>query len=65
VENYLLPKTDTARFDLARAIGTDGRQLLTMIDAAVEQPWLAQLPAIQVLRDVWETHSIEENGQLR
>jgi transposase len=65
IENYLLPKTDTARLDLARAIGTDGRQLLTLIDAAVEQPWLAQLPAIQVLRDVWETHYIEENGQLR
>jgi hypothetical protein len=65
VENYLLPKLETARLDLAAAIGVDGRQLLAMVDAAVEQPWLAQLPAIQVLRDVWETQYIEEEGQLR
>jgi transposase len=65
VENYLLPKLETARLELAAAIGVDGRQLLAMVDAAVEQPWLAQLPAIQVLRDVWETQYIEEEGQLR
>jgi transposase len=65
VENYLLPKLDTARLELAAAIGVDGRQLLAMVDAAVEQPWLAQLPAIQVLRDVWEAQYIEEEGRLR
>jgi transposase len=65
IENYLLPKTDIARLELAAAIGADGNQLLAVADAAVEQPWLAQLPAIQVLRDVWETQYIEEDGQLR
>jgi transposase len=65
VKNYLLPKTDTARLELATAIGADGSQLLATVDAAVEQPWLAQLPAIQVLRDVWKTQYIEEEGQLR
>ncbi|MDT5275593.1 MAG: hypothetical protein QOG95_2525 [Mycobacterium sp.] len=65
VENYLLPKLETARLELAAVIGVDGRQLLAMVDAAVEQPWLAQLPAIQVLRDVWETQYIEEEGRIR
>jgi transposase len=65
VENYLLPKIDAARLELATAIGSDGSQLLAMVDAAVEQPWLAQLPAIQVLRDVWQTQYIEEGKQLR
>ena len=65
VENYLLPKSDTARLELATAIGADGSQLLAAVDAAVEQPWLAQLPAIQVLRQVWETQYVPEEGQLR
>jgi transposase len=65
VENYRLPKSETARLELATAIGTDGRQLLAMVDAAVEQPWLKQLPAIYVLREVWEAQYIEEEEQLR
>jgi hypothetical protein len=32
---------------------------LTAVDAAVEQPWLAQLPAIQVLREVWRAQYIK------
>jgi transposase len=65
VENYRLPKSETARVELATAIGADGRQLLAMVDAAVEQPWLAQLPAIHVLLEVWEAQYIEEEEQLR
>ena len=65
VENYRLPKSETARLALATAIGIDGRQLLAMVDAAVEQPWLAQLPAIYVLREVWKAQYIEEEKQLR
>ena len=45
VENYRLPKTDTARVEHAAITGADGRQLLAAIDADKEQPWLAQLPA--------------------
>jgi transposase len=65
VENYLLPKIEATRLELAASIGADGRQLLAMVDAAMEQPWLAQLPAIQVLRDVWKAQYIEEDGRLR
>jgi transposase len=65
VENYRLPKDDQERIELAAAVGADGDQLLTAIDAAVEQPWLAQLPALHVLREVWKAQYIKENGQLR
>jgi transposase len=66
VENYRLPKTESARLEHAAVTGADGRQLLTAIDAATkEQPWLAQLPAVQVLRRVWADQYIEEAGRLR
>jgi transposase len=65
VENYRLPKTDTARQDLAAAIGTDGSTLLRAIDQATNQPWLAQIPAVQVLRQVWAEQYVEQDGQMR
>jgi transposase len=64
VENYHLPKTDTARQALATLIGADGHTLLTAIDAASEQPWLRELPAIQTLRQVWAEQYLEVNGTL-
>ena len=65
VENYRLPKTDATRLELATAIGADGRQLLAAVDTAVDRPWLAQLPAVGVLREVWKAQYIEEDGRLR
>jgi transposase len=65
VENYRLPKAEKERLELAATIGADGDQLLAAIDAAVEQPWLAQLPTIQVLREVWTAQYIKADGQLR
>ncbi len=65
VENYRLPKTEAARQDLAATIGTDGRQLLDALDAATEQPELAQLLMVQVLRQVWATQYFTDDGRLR
>jgi transposase len=42
VENYHLPKTDAARDELARVIAADGEWLLAAVDAASDQPLLAQ-----------------------
>jgi transposase len=64
VENYALPKTEAARQELARVIGADGQRLLHAIDAATDQPWLAQLPAVVRLRRVWAEQYMEEGGQL-
>jgi len=45
-------------------IGADGQRLLRAIDAAPDQPWLAQLPAVVRLRRVWAGQYVEESGQL-
>lgn len=45
-------------------IGADGQRLLRAIDAAPDQPWLAQLPAVVRLRRVWAEQYVEESGQL-
>lgn len=65
VENYQFPKTESARQELAAIIGADGQQLLQALDAAVEQPWLSAVPAVQTLRQVWAEQYVEEEGQLR
>jgi hypothetical protein len=59
-----MPKTDTARQALAAVIGTDGQVLLQAIDAASEQPWLREIPAVQSLRRVWAEQDVEVNGTL-
>lgn len=53
VENYRLPRSETARLALAAEIGADGQQLLAALDAATDRPELVQLPKVQVLRHVW------------
>src|SRR5918998_5894208 len=50
IDNYHLPKPDSERQALAAVIGADGFQLLQMIDAATELPWLPEVPAVQTLR---------------
>jgi transposase len=65
VENYQMPKTDTARKALATVIGADGQVLLQAIDAAREQPWLQEIPTVQLLRRVWAEQYVEVEGTLR
>ena len=65
VENYRLPKTETARQDLAALIGADGQQLLGAVDTAVQQPELGLLPAVQVLRQIWATQYVMEDERMR
>lgn len=64
VENYQMPKTDAARKALAAVIGADGQALLQAMDAAVEQPWLREIPAVQTLRRVWAEQYVEIHGTL-
>jgi transposase len=44
--------------------GADGQRLLQAIDAALEQPWVQEVPAIQTRRRVWAEPSVEVNGTL-
>jgi transposase len=66
IENYHLPKTDTARQDLARTIGIDGQRLLHMIDTASDDlSWLDKTPAVQILRAIWAEQYVEQDGEIR
>jgi transposase len=52
-EEYRLPPKKEDRYVLAEQMGTDGLQLLDLIDMQKDWAWLAQIPAIQILRRVW------------
>lgn len=52
-ENYRLPPGKPARDALAAEIGSDGGQLLRMVDDPATPAWLREVPAVQVLRRVW------------
>lgn len=52
-EEYRLPATRPARYALAEQIGADGFQLLGWIYAPTAPDWLRELPAVDVLRQIW------------
>jgi transposase len=52
-EEYRLPPKKEDRYALAEQIGTDGLQLLQLIDGEQEWAWLYEIPAVQILRRVW------------
>jgi transposase len=65
VENYRLPRSEAARLALAAEIGADGQHLLAALDAATDRPALAQLPTVQVLRQVWMAQYVADGGRMR
>jgi len=52
-EDYRLPAEKPARYALAEQIGTDGMHLLQHVYASDTPTGLRDLPAVQVLRQVW------------
>jgi transposase len=65
IDNYHLPKPDSERQALAATIGADGFQLLQMLDAATDLPWLMEVPAVQPLRRVWAEQYTDPPGPVR
>jgi transposase len=53
IEAYRLPKPKAAQAALNLTIGQDGHRLLAAITAPDALPCLAQLPAVETLRQVW------------
>ncbi|MEV8396292.1 MULTISPECIES: IS1182 family transposase [unclassified Streptomyces] len=53
VEDYRLPKGAPARIEMAKTIGEDGMELLRAVYAPQAPLWLREVPAVQVLRQVW------------
>lgn len=52
-DDYHLPKGEAAREALAAQIGADGFTLLHAVDAADAPTWLREVPAVEVLRQIW------------
>ncbi len=61
---YRLPRGETAVVALAEQIGRDGARLLDAIrlDASA---WLAQIPAVETLRQVWLQRYYVDEGQIQ
>jgi transposase len=53
LEDERLPKDDAERAAWAKTVGTDGFFLLNAVYAAGTPRWLREVPAVQLLRQVW------------
>jgi len=60
--NYWLPKTETERRQWAEMVGQDGLRVLAQVEQAEVSSWLAHLPAIEILRQVWEQNYSQDDG---
>ncbi|CAN5872484.1 hypothetical protein BH10CHL1_BH10CHL1_30820 [soil metagenome] len=65
-DDYRLPKNQAAREALATVVGADGLTLLRVIYASDAPSWLREMPAVQVLRQVWiQNYTWSTKGTLR
>jgi transposase len=64
VESAKLAKTKAEQSVLMLRIGQDGHQLLQAIDESDSHGWLAQSPAIALLRQIWIQQYYFKNGKL-
>ena len=58
------PKAQTARDELGETSGRDGLQLLAAVEAAADLPQLRELPALQVLRQLWAEQYTDSPGPI-
>jgi len=56
VEDYRLPPTKAERDQYGEVVGADGHALLSWLDQAQDMAWLRDLPAVALLRQVWQQH---------
>jgi transposase len=65
MENYQWPKTAEHRQQFAETFGRDGHYLLEEIWAETAPDWLPQLPAVEILRQVWvQQYYLDERHQV-
>jgi transposase len=60
-----LPKEEQERETLARTIGADGFRLLAAIYAESAPPWLREIPAVEIARQVWVQQYYRDEAGLR
>ena len=63
-ENYRLPEEPSQRDAYAERVGADGYRLLETLWSASTPTWLRQIPAVEILRQVWihNYHPLDEGG---
>lgn len=64
-EMYRLPKKKAEREALQAQIGVDGFHLLTAIYAAETPSGLGELPAVEIMRQIWVQQYYVEAGQVK
>lgn len=64
---YRLPPAKPARYTLAEQIGSDGRALLQRVDDPRGPAWLREVPAVQILRQVWlqQFYAVDDDQPMR
>ncbi len=62
--NYLLPKKEAERQAWAERVGRDGIFLLEQICFEGQHPELREIPAVEILRQVWLQNFYQANGQV-
>jgi transposase len=65
VEETRLPKGQEARYAHAEVVGSDGYRLLDALTRDAAAAWLRQVPAVEVLRQVWLTQFYIEEDWVR
>ena len=66
IDNMRLPESEARRQELAVRYGRDGYRLLEAVRAPGAPGWLAELPAVEVLRRIWVQQYyrvIDEQGE--
>ena len=64
-EAYRLPEKQAEREALQAQIGQDGSHLLTAIYSDQAPSWLREIPAVEVMRQVWVQQYYVEDGQIK
>ena len=65
IEESRLPKSEGDRLALAEVIGEDGWKVLSAVFDPLTPSWLQEIPAVQVLRQIWVQNYWMEDGLLR
>ena len=63
-EDYRLPKDEAKRIAYAEQVGGDGNALLDVLWSVQTPLWLRQIPAVEILRQVWISNFVplDEGG---
>jgi transposase len=65
IDSYRFPKGDDARRQWAGQVGRDGFTLLDAVSAPRAPRWLAQVPAVEALRQAWDQQYHRDGQEVR